>query len=607
MIKKLITLSFAITVLSAGLSQFIQSDAGAVSGFNAGRIIDDAIFTNKDSMSVAQIQNFLNSKVPTCDTNGVKPSEYGGGTRAQWANGRYGQTTFTCLKDYRENGNSAAQMIYNVAQQFSINPQVLIVLLQKEQGLITDEWPLNVQYRTATGYGCPDTAPCDSQYYGLGNQLTWSGRMFRAILNNSPTWYTPYVLGNNYIQYSPDASCGGSNVTIQNRSTQALYNYTPYQPNQGAIDAGYGTAPCGAYGNRNFQLYFSSWFGSLTAVGYNWALNSYGIYSDQALTKQISNDASVTLRPGQTAFMRIWARNTGVSQWRQAEVLMGTTNPYPIIKDSSWLSGNRAARMNQTVTNYDQLASFDFKITAPQQVGTYNENFNIVIDGLLWFNNVGPTIRVSVANPITQPSYTATAMLESGQTLQNNGKITSPEKHSVLKLENGQLKLYSNFKLVWTADTQGRLGTRFVNQADGNLVLYDKANVPIWSSDTPGNGASRLRIQTDGNLTLSSNSNSQVTWSTRTASHENQLNKINDLLLKSNVLFNDQQMTVSSRQHRLVLQADGNLVLYGTSGPLWASNTDRRGGSSLVLQADGNLVLYGTSGPLWASNTSGRR
>ncbi len=23
------------------------------------------------------------------------------------------------------------------------------------------------QYRSATGYGCPDTAPCDSKYYGL--------------------------------------------------------------------------------------------------------------------------------------------------------------------------------------------------------------------------------------------------------------------------------------------------------------------------------------------------------------------------------------------------------------------------------------------------------
>lgn len=251
-----------ITATAALLSTLISPMASAISGWDAGRIIDDGIFTNKSSMSPGQIQTFLNSKVPECDSDGSEPSEYGGGTRAQWANAKYGQTSFTCLKDYREHGNSAAQMIYNVAQEFSINPQVLIVLLQKEQGLVTDEWPLNVQYRSATGYGCPDTAPCDSQYYGLANQLTWAGRMFRAILNNSPSWYTPYVLGNNFIRYSPDSSCGGSNVNIQNRSTQALYNYTPYQPNQAALNAGWGTASCGAYGNRNFYLYFTSWFGS---------------------------------------------------------------------------------------------------------------------------------------------------------------------------------------------------------------------------------------------------------------------------------------------------------------------------------------------------------
>lgn len=79
---------------------------------------------------------------------------------------------------YSEGGRSAAQIIYDAAQQHQINPQVLIVLLQKEQGLVTDTWPLNIQYRSATGYGCPDTAACDSQYYGLTNQLNWAAKMF---------------------------------------------------------------------------------------------------------------------------------------------------------------------------------------------------------------------------------------------------------------------------------------------------------------------------------------------------------------------------------------------------------------------------------------------
>lgn len=271
--KKAFFLVFALL----GTAIALAPQTSAASGFNAGRIIDDSVFTNKSSMSVSDIQSFLNSKVAACDTSGSQQSEMnnsgvpdynGNGSIQRWEWGKYkfNQTTFPCLKDYTQDSVSAAQLIYNASQNYSINPQVLIVLLQKEQGLVTDTWPLNIQYRSATGYGCPDTAACDSQYYGLANQITWASKMFRAILNNSPDWYTPYVLGNNYIQYSPDSNCGGSTVNIQNRSTQALYNYTPYQPNQATLDAGWGTAPCGAYGNRNFYLYFTSWFGDPLAV-----------------------------------------------------------------------------------------------------------------------------------------------------------------------------------------------------------------------------------------------------------------------------------------------------------------------------------------------------
>jgi hypothetical protein len=261
MLRKLLLFA-AISSVFFGVVSSNTTHALPVVGFQAGRIIDDAVFTSKDSMNVSQIQNFLNSKVSACDTYGTQPSEFGGGTRAQWGTAHGYPPPYTCLKDYSENGIGSAQIIYNIAQKYQINPQVLIVLLQKEQGLVTDTWPLSTQYKTATGYGCPDTAPCDSQYFGLTNQLDWSGKMFRAIMNGSPTWYSPYVVGTNYIQWSPNAACGGSNVDILNRSTAALYDYTPYQPNQAALSNAYGSGDsCSAYGNRNFYSYFNDWFG----------------------------------------------------------------------------------------------------------------------------------------------------------------------------------------------------------------------------------------------------------------------------------------------------------------------------------------------------------
>lgn len=252
-----IVISFSLNLFALSTN---KASAAAVIGWIPGRIIDDSIFTNKKSMSLDQIQSFLNSKVPICDnwgTNGSTPT-----SRRDFMTSYGYALPLTCLKDYTENGLSAAQIIYNASQTYSINPQVLIVLLQKEQGLVTDDWPAENQYRSATGYGCPDTAPCDTQYYGLTNQITWSAKMFRAIMDVSPTWYTPYLTGNNFIQYNPNSSCGGSVVNIQNRATQALYNYTPYQPNQSTLDAGWGSVSCGAYGNRNFFLYFTQWFGT---------------------------------------------------------------------------------------------------------------------------------------------------------------------------------------------------------------------------------------------------------------------------------------------------------------------------------------------------------
>lgn len=58
----------------------------------------------------------------------------------------------------------------------------------------------------------------------------------------------------------------------------------------------------------------------------------------------------------------------------------------------------------------------------------------------------------------------------------------------------------------------------------------------------------------------------------------------------------------------LVMQGDGNLVVYGKNGtkPLWASDTGGKGGNRVVMQGDGNLVIYGPSGAVWATDTTGR-
>ncbi|MBL8976430.1 MAG: hypothetical protein JNK56_37855, partial [Myxococcales bacterium] len=81
-----------------------------------------------------------------------------------------------------------------------------------------------------------------------------------------------------------------------------------------------------------------------------------------------------------------------------------------------------------------------------------------------------------------------------------------------------------------------------------------------------------------------------------------------DRLLAGQGLLVNQAITSADGRFRLILQADGNLVLYTSDNrPLWASNTAGHPEVfDAVLQSDGNFVLYNACGrPMWASNTVG--
>lgn len=269
--------------------------AKALSGssFQAGKIMDDGVFFNGRGMDTGTIQNFLNSKVPSCDTNGTKP--YGGSTRAVYGTSQGYPPPYTCLKDYSQattslssepalcNGFSggtktAAQIINEVAISCGINPKVILVLLQKEQSLVTDDWPWSKQYSAATGYACPDTAACDPQYAGFFKQVYYGARQFKRYARDA-TLFRYRAGRDNYIQYHPNTACGGTNVFIQNQATAGLYNYTPYQPNQAALNNLYGTGDgCSAYGNRNFWRMFIDWFGSTHRNCIFPATSSYGVF-----------------------------------------------------------------------------------------------------------------------------------------------------------------------------------------------------------------------------------------------------------------------------------------------------------------------------------------
>jgi LysM repeat protein len=239
-----------------------SAEAANAAWFNPGQIISDSAFYAPGTMSAADIQRFLNGKVAVCRADPTRPG---------------------CLKDYRlstpevvgvagrcaslpaKTNISAAELIYDVSIACGISPKVLLVKLQKEQGLVTSTNPSPRAYEFALGMDCPDTPTgCSAasagffwQLYKGAGQLNWYSNPAGSF-----TWLRPgATISRPYQANNP--GCGAQSFVLENRATAALYYYTPYVPNQTALGNLYGVGDvCSAYGNRNFFRDYTDWFGS---------------------------------------------------------------------------------------------------------------------------------------------------------------------------------------------------------------------------------------------------------------------------------------------------------------------------------------------------------
>lgn len=236
-----------------------QQDAEAANAadFRPGMLISDAKFYDRDSMTVDQIQQFLNEKGRNCTSNCLK--DYRINTQDRPA-------TEYCRAYRGARGETAAQVIEKVGEACGISPKVLLVMLEKETSLVSMSNPGAWRYDRAMGYYCPDDPSrpgwCHPDYAGIFNQLYYASSQLQRYAAYPQNY--GYVAGRtNSILYNPNSSCGASNVYIENQATASLYIYTPYQPNRAALNNLYGTGDgCSAYGNRNFWRMYTDWFGS---------------------------------------------------------------------------------------------------------------------------------------------------------------------------------------------------------------------------------------------------------------------------------------------------------------------------------------------------------
>ncbi len=254
--------------------------------FNRHRLVDDVVFNKSNSMSIEQIDAFLNDRGSCIST--------GSGFSARDPIG------YSPSGGFQYGGNvSAGTIIAHSAQVYDLNPQVLIVTLQKEQSLITSTSCNTNTIAKAMGYGCPDSYT-SNDYSGL-NLYTRNGTTYTSVegicVNAAPkagftqqviraawllkfsqqrslgrvdwaiiegNWdnsddldscYSGYMTqgtfrrGPNYCGpetfYDGWTTIDGTATHMDTGATASLYRYTPH-----------------FNGNQNFVSLFESWFGN---------------------------------------------------------------------------------------------------------------------------------------------------------------------------------------------------------------------------------------------------------------------------------------------------------------------------------------------------------
>lgn len=242
--------------------------SAVAANFNPGYIISDYAMFNGAAMTQDEIQAFLDEKIGVC-LNGKCLNVLSVPTRSRVADPM-------CSAYSGSASESIARIIFKVQVACGVSAKVILVTLQKEQGLITDKAPTDTELRKAMGYSCPDTAPCNPSFAGIADQLYWGARAFdRYTMPPGTGPGTPFFTNFNWfpvgrplaVQYHPNSACGSKTITIRNKATASLYYYTPYQPNAAALANLYGTGnSCSSYGNRNFWRLYTDWFGSPTTL-----------------------------------------------------------------------------------------------------------------------------------------------------------------------------------------------------------------------------------------------------------------------------------------------------------------------------------------------------
>jgi len=258
--KLVLALIVGLAAFSPG---FARAESSVDPAFNPNLLISDSAFSDtKSFVGPEGIQKFLESKGSVL----AKTSQ----DFLLMLKEPQSSSLKEALEDPHPNASklrTAAEIIWDAGQSSGLNPQVILVTLNKEQSLITGQISSDRLQRAldfSLGFGCPDGGGCGDVYKGFYHQLFGgldeSGsrylgaakslmRSFNTPGGRGPLYNgAPAKVGDTIVLANTLGGYTGvqaqQSVTIGNLATAALYRYTPHVFN----------------GNYNFYRFFKEWF-----------------------------------------------------------------------------------------------------------------------------------------------------------------------------------------------------------------------------------------------------------------------------------------------------------------------------------------------------------
>ena len=168
---------------------------GVSQSFNRNLVVTDEFFNDYDSMSVGQVQQFLES------------SPYG----RSW------------LANESTRSGTVAQTVVALSREYRINPIMLLSRMQVEASLISQsQRPSQHRINYAMGCGCADGTNCAYAPIGLEPQLRCGAEKFRELYDRSAN-------GNGWwLKGTAKATLDGITIYPSSHATASLYAYTPW-------------------------------------------------------------------------------------------------------------------------------------------------------------------------------------------------------------------------------------------------------------------------------------------------------------------------------------------------------------------------------------------